>query len=315
MNIKNRPIWKALLLVAVSLLFVQCEEDNVHFNYTQPELSNNANDVYLRQNMLNPYYTNVIWRWQADLLPSSTYHSAPIKESLVIPVTKMLQYLWLGVYEAQGAGGVQFIKKMIPAEIRFIGSTVSDSDGSSILGYAESGVRLTLVDLNSYDLSNRVWLLEPGRGILQTIHHEFSHIVEGNYGLPKGFNTYSSYLGASWQSIPSSPVTEAIKLGFTRNYSSAGEREDFCEIVSYLLTWSKDSFEATFITQEDPTLITDPDAAQECREVNAGKEIIAAKVALVKEYYQKNFGINMEAVRDTLQNRLNYVFTNNNIPL
>lgn len=302
-----------ILLGLLGFLLIQCsKEDNV--KYERPasaKESTHPNDVFLKEKMLKPYGTSVRWRWNNRFIKPSQ-KAVPVASKYVIPVTKLVNYLWIGAYESQGAKGKEFIKKLFPTELQYIGSYIYE-DGSILLGYAEGGARITLLNLNSYDLTSRDWLTNPGGGILATVHHEFSHLVHQNHGLPAGFNKISEkYLGNGWKNDVS--LDDAIGMGMVRNYGTLNEFEDFCEVVSHFLTLPKATFEERFINQKNCSSLTSANAIAKCQKLNKGRKKIAQKLDLIIKFYKSKFGFDLVAVRDALENRINYVVTNNKIP-
>lgn len=304
-----------LILVIVTLFaFFGCSKEDINTKYVPPTavISTHPNDVFLKAEYFSTYGTAVRWKWD-DRFIKNNQKATPIKSNLVIPVAQLLKYLWIDAYASNGPGGARFIKKLIPSELQFIGSYIYNNDGTVLLGYAEGGARISILNLNSYDLTDRDWLTNPGGGVLATIHHEFSHIVHQNYGIPVGFNTISkAYLGAGW----SNGVTrdDAIKLGMVRNYGTLNEFEDFAEIISHFLTLPKATFEADFITQQDCSKATTGDKALNCNELNKGRVLIKKKLDLIIEFYKNNFDIDLVKLRDNLEKKIDYVVTNNKIP-
>ncbi len=305
------------LKITVFFLFVtflvQCSDDTDNVPYVRPETakeSTHPNDVFLKKHMLTSYGTAVRWRWD-DRFIKPTQKAVPIASKFVIPVTELVEYLWIGAYESQGKAGKKFIQELFPPELQYIGSYIYQKDGSMLLGYAEGGARITLLNLNSYDLTDRDWMTSPGGGVLATVHHEFSHIVHQNYGLPQGFKGITDYVGNGWLNINQE---EALKLGAVRNYGALNEFEDFCEIISHFLVLPKDIFEEEFLIQEDCSELTDPNEVRNCQELNAGREKIAIKLNLIIKFYKDKFNLDLVAMRDELQKRIDYVVENNKIP-
>lgn len=309
MNILNNI--KILFFISLSVLLVQCDgkEDNeMYVPPVNPELSH-TNDLYLYNNngqsLFEKYGTASRWRWNDNFIEPEQ-RATPIRADLVVPTAELIEYLWIGPYTAVGASGEAFMEELFPPELVFIGSYIYNSDGTILLGFAEAGARVTLLNLNSYDLTDANWLISPEGGILATVHHEFTHIVHQNYGLPAGFNKISErYLGSGWSNNVS--LADAIKLGMVRNYGTANEYEDFCEIVSHFLTLPKADFEAVFINQEDCE-------TTECLEINEGRKLIKEKLDLIISFYKNTFDIDLVEVRDVLEARLNNVISTNQIP-
>lgn len=309
----QKYLLKVSVLSIIALAFVQCTEDK-NDQYVPPVSveSTHPNDVYAK-GLFEKYGTAVRWRWD-DRFIKPTQRAVPIADTLVIPVTQLVEYLWIGPYESVGQPGIDFMKELFPSELQYMGSYIYKNNGTMLLGYAEGGARVTLLNLNSYDLQDRNWMTNPGGGILATVHHEFTHIVHQNYAIPVGFNQISEkYLGNGWSNNVS--LNDAIKLGMVRNYGTMNEHEDFCEIVSHYLTMTKADFEARYITQKDLSEITDVNQLKHEQELNEGRVLIARKLDMVIEYYQATFDINLTSVRDETESRINYVIENNKIPV
>lgn len=306
-------IWVLVFFIS-PIIFTSCDDDDENTQFIPPaaDTSSDVIDQYLQQNMLDKYNTAVRWKWE-DRFIDDDYTATPVKRDVVIPVTQLVEYLWIDPYRSLGEGGEKFMDKLFPPELVYIGSYIFKEDGTVLLGYAEGGARITLLNLNSFDLTDRDWLTNPGGGILSTVHHEFTHLVHQNYGMPVGFNTISEkYNGEGWSNNVS--LADAIKLGMVRNYGTANEYEDFCEIVSHFLTMPKAEFEALFINQQSTEGVTDPDEIAHIQELNAGRLLIAEKVSVVSDFYKNKFDINLYELRDKMEERINFVITNNEIP-
>lgn len=158
-------------------------------------------------------------------------------------------------------------------------------------GYADAGVRITLTDLNSYDLSNDEWLLTQ----LQTIHHEFTHIVHQRHGLPEGWEEISKedYIGNSWVNLSDD---EAVARGMITPYGTSNKYEDFADYVGTFLTMGKVAFEAKYLTLKE---VDDG--------LNNGRLRLQAKYELMVSYYKSNFSIDVVHLGDIIVQRMNGV--------
>lgn len=308
-----------LIFVVVALsvfILVGCTEEDENTQFIPPEAEEltDENDIFLKQHMLDEYGTAVRWRWESRFIDDDN-DATPIKREFVIPVTKMIDYLWVGPYISLGSTAEGFIRGLFPAEMVYIGSLIYKEDGSILLGTADAGSRVTLLNLNNYDLTDRNWLARPSGGILSTIHHEFSHIVHQNYGMPAGYNTLSEkYNGAGWINMDHNILTEAIKMGVVSNYGTYDQYEDFCELTAHFLTQPADAFNETYLTQQSLDGITDVDQITDIREMNEGRLIIQQKLGMIIDLYRNKLNIDLVALRDTLESRIDYVVTNNEIP-
>ncbi len=304
---------KSLLKLVAVCFFVtvvtQCTEEKENECYERPqtaEESTHPNDVYLKENMLIPYGTAVRWRWDNRFIAKDE-EATPIKAEYVIPVTKLLEYFWVGVFESQGEPGKKIIETLFPPEIQYIGSYIY-LKGAMKLGYAEGGARITLLNLNSYDLTDRDWLTSPSGGILNTIHHEFAHLFHQNYGFPEGFVGLTDYTGTGWKNITDK---EALERGCVSKYSTNSDADDFADLVAHFLIMPPNEFESNYLALEDCSKSTD---AATCQKTNEGREKIKVKLDLVIKYYKDKFDLDLVSMRDEMQKRLDYVLTNNEIP-
>ena len=196
---------------------------------------------------------------------------------------------------------------------RDLGPRVSSALTSGLT--ADAGVRITLTELNYFDLTNREWVIQQ----LHTMHHEFSHIIHQTYKMPNGFNkiTEDTYTGQAWKDINtnaqaeliekgiSSPTTHeidsvaqnmAIQRGMLTPYGTSSEFEDFAELVSLYLLTEPAVFEETYIASDPKRTFLDE-----------GKANINKKLALVKEYYVSNFSIDLTHLREIILQRLNEI--------
>lgn len=304
------------IIILTILMSCNDNEQVTEFVSPSPPKLTHENDVFLYDNGGQSLYErlgmSVLWKWNDNFIDPSQ-RATPIKENLVINTAKLIDYLWVGSFEAQGPAGKEFIKSFVPSEVVLLGSYIYNDDGSRILGFAEAGVRITLLNLNNLDFQNRDWMLNTGGGVIATMNHEFSHVIHQKNDLPDGFNRISeSYLGNSWSN--GVDLEDAIKLGMVRNYGTLNEYEDFCEIISHYVGIDEDTFMEVFINQEDCTQYTTAGEIVNCSELNEGREKIALKLNLTKKFFVEKFDIHLESVRDTLLQRAEKVILLNKIP-
>ena len=314
---KMKKILNFIVLALTVVLVFQCDSEDANSKYVAPENPDISNeiDTYLYNNndqsLFELYGTATRWRWSDNFIDPDE-RATPIKSELVIPMTQLVEYLWIGPFTSVGEEGKAFIDKLFPPELVLLGSRIYELDGSAKLGYAEGGARVTILDANSLDYQSRSWLTNSNSGMLRTLHHEFTHIVDGVYGIPVGFNTISeSYVGVDWLNIS---LNDAIKLGMMSPYGASSETEDFAEIISNFLVMDPETFQDTFITQQDCSEADTAAATLACNELNEGRVLIRQKVDLVVEYYQNEFGIDLYEVRTELQARLELLIETGEIP-
>ncbi|TYK36807.1 hypothetical protein FNJ59_10860 [Bacteroides pyogenes] len=309
---KNMKKLIYILFIAVFLL-PSCQDDE-NKAYVPEKAAPSADEIdkYFQENFQDKYRCAIRWKW-VDRYVDISYIVAPAMRKVVVPTGEMLRRFWIEPFILESKASADFIRDHFPPEIVLVGSELRNADGTRTLGYADAGVRITLTELNYFDLSRKDWVIQQ----LHTIHHEFSHIIHQKYNLPVGFNkvTENNYTGRAWQDmyvhaqqelgaagvqsptqhqVDSVARNRAIMKGMLTPYGTSTEFEDFAELVSiYLLTDPVD-FETTYLQND----LSRPF-------LNEGKTWIDKKLTLVKEYYQSNFSIDLEHLREIILQRLN----------
>ncbi|MGZ2369891.1 substrate import-associated zinc metallohydrolase lipoprotein [Ancylomarina sp. YFZ004] len=340
------------LLVASLGLFAACDnDDELNYEKVVVEDSTDEIDVYLKEHFLDKYNCAIRWRWDDKFISVDYYVSPPLRD-VVISAAKMIEHFWVEPFVESSAGGKAFIENNFPPEIVLIGSEILNENGTETLGFAEAGVRITLTEMNQYDLTNKTWLTTQ----LHTMHHEFTHIVHQTYKLPEGFETYSGskYTGNSWTTITED---NAISRGVTTPYGTTNEFEDFAELVSNFIILDKEIFDEKYAVKSEAEIsdevnklydyimtevhqtVIDTRAAAETEardagkteaeiktagdiavrnlavrsisgarktleDLNVGKELIKEKLNITKDYYTNKFDVNLEKLRDLVQERI-----------
>ncbi|MEW4924429.1 putative zinc-binding metallopeptidase [Algibacter sp. 2305UL17-15] len=235
---------------------------------TNPPILNDL-DIWLRQNFVAPYNIEVLYKWDINDTDVARYLHPPL-ESSVQPVAEALQKVWIEPYTQ--VGGADFIKKIAPRQFNFVGSFNYNPNSPTItLGVAEAGTKITLFNIDFLDFTNADDIKRP----LKTVQHEYGHILNQNipFDINYGLINPADYT-AQWFNRTDE---EARELGYITAYGSSQAGEDFVEMVSEMLTNSKENFDAIIesITSE------------------RAKEIIRLKESMVVEYYKVNFNIDI----------------------
>lgn len=313
---------RILIFVFVAGLLFSCKEDD-NSTYTPEKVveSKDPISVYFRENFLVPYGTAVRWKWVDKFVDDSKRVTPPLRD-VCMPMGEFVKEFWLEPFMLT-QDGQKFMKEHFPPEIVFIGSKMYNSDGKSItLGYADAGARITFTEVNDLNLKNKSWLLKQ----LRTADHEYGHIIHQKHNLPNGYKevTPKNYKSNNWLNLDgdvqkSGPKIsrEAISLGMVSNYGTSNEQEDFCELLSIYITSDSKEFDARYIIHEPeeeyakigadgkPVLGADGKPimlkpAKDAKEMNKGRDFIAIKLKLIKDYYKTNFNIDLDAVRDEI---------------
>jgi len=268
-----------LLITATVFFTTSCSKDDVLekgtiLNLGGEQWSPTSVDLWLTNNFVNPYNIEVKYKWdQFELALNKTL--VPVYEDKVIQIMEKIKTTWIDPYEDL-AGGT-FIKKLSPKKFVLVGSP-QYNNGSITLGEAEGGRKIVIYRLNWFTSTDK----ELTQSIMKTVHHEFGHTLHQTILYPKEFIyiTPSAYT-SSWNNVSD---YDALKLGFISSYACSSPDEDFVEMLSRILVYGKEAFDARVAeaTQiyNDPTLnagmLYDPGLAMRNKEtilVNYMKQV------------------------------------------
>ena len=253
------------------------------------ELIINELDAYIDENFTKRYGMAVRYKF-VDSYLSVGQQTTPPRLDAVRPMLDFIQEFWIDPYE-EVENGAEFFENHVPAEVILFGGLIYQ--GSTVLlGVADAGARISLLDVNSVDPDNQDWILFQ----LGTIYHEFAHVVHQRYKLPTGYETISptGYTSAgSWFVLDDA---DALERGFVSPYGTSSPNEDYAELVSAYL-WDPD-FDANFTTDEDDCQDAD------CESRNIGRALIREKLAAIADHYENVTGINFAQLRARTQSKI-----------
>ena len=283
-------MWRSLLLLAM-LTLSGCyprEELDVPQQENE-ELIISELDAYIDENFTQRYGMAIRYKFVDSYLDVGQ-RTTPPRLDVVRPMLDFIQEFWIDPY-LEVENGEEFFINHVPAEVILFGGLIYQGN-SVLLGVAESGARVSLLNVNAIDPDSQAWIVFQ----LRTIHHEFAHVVHQRYKLPSSYETISptGYTSpGSWFTIT---ADEALRRGFASPYGSSSPNEDYAELVSAFL-WDPD-FAENFTTDEENCL----DA--ECESRNAGRAMIREKLATIIDHYQAVTGVNLEALRASTQAKI-----------
>ena len=160
----------------------------------------------------------------------------PPTEAKVQPMLEIVKKVWIDSYTQ--VAGQNFIKSVAPRQISLIGGYNVNPSGTITLGFADSGMKITLFNVDQLDVTQH----EATRQYFHTIQHEYCHIINQRkpYSEEYGKITPSDYT-ANWYNVR---LADANKKGFITPYSMLNDIEDFAEMTSGMLSMSKTAWDA-----------------------------------------------------------------------
>lgn len=265
-------LWAALTLTA-------CSEDAPDARSIFPdhvETVQNDFDRWLQKNYVEPY--NIDFKYRFEFRESDPqYNLAPADYTKSIALAKLTRYLWIDAYEE--LMGRDFVCAYAPKILCLVGSPAYNTGGGLVLGTAEGGMKIVLYNVNRLDYQ-KPDISFLNEWFFNTMHHEFAHILHQTIAYPTDFNEISKadYQSTSWVNLSNQA---AVAMGFVNNYASSEVREDFVQTIAF------------YITKSD----------EEWQRLYAGNAKIAQKLAMVRDYLNGSWGIDLDRLHQIVQRR------------
>jgi len=257
-------------------------------------------DSFCKKNFLEEYNVEFRYRMQ-DISSDMDFNLVPCTYDNAITMAVLAKYLWWDVYK-EVTGSYEFLRQYGPRIICLIGSAGHNSTGSVTLGVAQGGLKVTLHAINYIDPSNVSTLNEY---YFKTMHHEFSHILHQTKSYPAEFRTISAgfYKPNGWEERSEQ---EARSLGFTGNYGSSQEREDFVEIIANYIVKTDDEW-ASMMSDAAKGWKQDDDGTLHQLEKDEdgidGPAVIEQKLAICRNWLRDDWNIDLDSLRNEVQRR------------
>lgn len=266
--------------------FAACEGEQFTESIFVDPVIDTTTYTYQFDKWLDKYYTepyNVEFLYKLDdNATDPNYNVVPVSIGMADTLAHLALYLWYDVYDS--VVGPEFLPEYGPKMIQLIGSSMMDPvNNTEKLGYAEGGIKITLLKINEMQLNNIDNLNEY---IFKTMHHEFAHILHQQKSYPPEFAqiTPANYDPIKWQDRKD-PVA-VWQLGCVTNYGSSEAREDFVEVIA--------------------NYIVKPQAWWDNMLKEAGTEgaaLINQKWEICNTWLAEKWGINLDELRAEVQKR------------
>lgn len=293
-------IFGMLMLAAAAAFAVSCSDDDVDTSMSvikDSQTPQNDLDKWLYANYVKPYNVELRYRWE-DNETSMDYILVPPTYQNAVRMARLLKFICFDAFD-EVTGSTKFIHDNFPKLVQLVGNPGWNTNGSMTLGSSEGGYKINLWYVNHLsDVVYENWV--PKDSVLRdrqelnaiffhTIIHEFGHNFHQKVAYSTEFNqiTGNNYLGGMYTSeFENADDPQVQAMGFVTAYASYSADEDFAETFSTYLCSTKEEFQA----------LLDRAGA-------TGKNKIQAKLRIVKDYFQKNWGLDMDALRDAIQKR------------
>ncbi|MBC6409133.1 MAG: hypothetical protein GDA42_01520 [Ekhidna sp.] len=300
-----------LSVVAIIILFERCDEEDgltPGSNLNPPPASEDALDIWIKENYVDPFNIEVVYRWQEALVDQSRYLFPPHKDS-VQSILELVKAVWIEPYNQ--VAGRPFVQELKPSQLVLVGGINRNPSGTITLGLAEQGKRITLFNVNLLDKTNE----RNVNLFMKTIQHEYAHILHQSKPFDEevwGEITPEGYTAQWFNERDYSSQEE----GFISAYARSNENEDFAEMVAQMLTRNREQWDELIdITARDTVIETmggipvimngrpvymEVPAAQ--NKFTQAEEDLKEKEQLVFSYYRDEHNLDIYALQDSIYN-------------
>nr|WP_303110201.1 putative zinc-binding metallopeptidase [uncultured Prevotella sp.] len=289
----KKYIYIVILGLAVGLGLGSCSEDapSDPTNFPTTPVERNAFDQWLLKNFTYPYNVSFLYKMK-DIESDMTKNLVPADSAKSTKLAIIIKYLWFDAYAE--AIGPDFIKENVPRVIHLIGSPAFNSNGTIVLGTAEGGQKVTLYTVNSLTDENLKDYSYLNDYYFHTMHHEFTHILNQKVAYNKNFDkvTASGYVSGDWTNVED---VDAQKKGFVTAYAMEEGKEDFAEMLSTYVTSTPTQWEKILSTA----------GANKVDETLTARQALEQKLAFVRDYMSKSWGLDIDKLRDAVLHRGN----------
>nr|WP_307986039.1 putative zinc-binding metallopeptidase [uncultured Prevotella sp.] len=289
----KKYIYIVMLGLAVCLGLGSCSEDapSAPTNFPTTPVERNAFDQWLLKNFTYPYNVSFLYKMK-DIESDMTKNLVPADSAKSTKLAIIIKYLWFDAYAE--AIGPDFIKENVPRVIHLIGSPAFNSNGTIVLGTAEGGQKVTLYTVNSLTDENLKDYSYLNDYYFHTMHHEFTHILNQKVAYNKSFDkvTASGYVSGDWTNVED---VDAQKKGFVTAYAMEEGKEDFAEMLSTYVTSTPIQWEKILSTA----------GANKVDETLTARQALEQKLAFVRDYMSKSWGLDIDKLRDAVLHRGN----------
>jgi len=285
-----------ILVALLALSFAACEKNELGDSIIIDKQVDTTSYTYTFDLWLNRHFTqtyNVDFQYKLD--DNSTdpnYNIVPVSFSKADTVAHLALYLWYDAYKE--VVGPNFLTTYGPKIIQLIGSSmINAAQNTEKLGYAEGGIKITLMKINAMDVND---IEQLNHYIFQTMHHEFSHILHQKKTYPKEFETITpaDYDPSGWQYRYSDNEPDlwkreepAWKMGYVTCYGSSEAHEDFVETI------------ANYIVQSDKNWQYMLDHA------GSKRSAIERKLEICRTWLRENYNYDLDEMHEEVQLRQN----------
>ena len=248
-------------------------------------------DRWLERNFVLPYNIEYVYKWDFNTVPFE-FETKPVDYQEAVVHAHLIKYLCFDCFAA--VAGSNFVCRYMPKQVYVVSSPMTLAGANfSVVGSADFGKRVLLSDVNGFTeaLPTNLGRMKDSESAKQsfsekvgkTTFHELMHLLNYTVDMPVSYKEITpNYLFSDW-----TRYEYKIGEGFISAYSRYSEMEDIAEVFAYYIVTLPRRWEERIPKDEK----------------------IIRKLSLIRSYLKDSFGVDIDALRDEYQNRLQKVCT------
>ena len=254
----------------------------------------------------SPFGIDAKYRWNAN--STSNPNLYPPEENNVLPVLDAVKKLWIELYNDSRLGGSDFIKITAPREIYLYSGRNINDKGVEVIATAGSPIRMAIYNADSFDAKSK----EQVKELMRNVHHSYAkNLINQKPYDRTAFSKISPEWYIDWESEVTSAINIDIYSAFFQgayrfgSFSFPGRKnidDDFCEIVSIMLTHTKTDIDNMIKAAGTPNS-SEPDEIE--RALKAQKALKEKKAQVLK-YFKDEWKIDLQRAQN-----ISYINTQN----
>ena len=285
-------------------------------------------DKYIEEQFSRPYNIEVLYRYREYEIGRG-WVTSPARAENSLQFVNVLRYLFLEPYVETTSK--DFVRQFSPQALILTGYYGYNPPPSNTYTLASTinGIKIVFMDINHLDFptlkalyaerealqgktdaasvaryneldaqikkTNQSYITTLRTSYLRTIYHESAHTFHQRVEPTTDFDKITSldYKGGTWTTWWTRNGKRSIQYGFISNYASQEPHEDFAELFAHYIILTPEEWAAKM--QEADVI---PSGAS-----SSGKVLIERKLAIIKEYMTRQWGLDMDLLRSNVQKR------------
>ncbi|MDO5615164.1 MAG: putative zinc-binding metallopeptidase [Cruoricaptor ignavus] len=293
---------KYIIILSALFLFSACSErdnlDSQSVVLPSVELPNST-DNWIVENLALPYGIDAKYRWSKNAAPNA--YLSPPEEKNVLPVLETIKQLWIDLYDDARLGNSGFVKGNAPREIYLYSGRNINNRGVEVIATEGSPVKMSIYNVDTFDPKDATEV----KRLMRSVHHAYARNLINHKPYDR---TVFAKISPEWYMDWESEITHATNIDIYSAFFHGAYRfggfsfpsrknidDDFCEIVSIMLTHTKTDIDNMIAAAGRPNNSSDAD---EVARALKAEQTLKTKRDFVIKYFKDEWRIDLQRAQN-----------------